>query len=378
MNVAELVGKITAQILRDELQTDSAEDQTTARFVLNLSAEQTAAVAHAVLSDASLNSSIDLKLPRSSVGTFGLPEDTLTDLPATHYRNAACPKSAFLLAYADPSEEASIGELAQLGQPELLERISVWVRTISAGLSLAPQQQLWWEKALTGLRDLRIVSLDGFAAYVLRTRHELEVESRPILHALGAALPAIQLPSDPPYFEAIKERSRGHASEWKRHFNNARARRASLLLKQTSGQILLTEEELKTAFEKVRHQIPEIYHSTIDAFVVAPCGWNDEAAALAECNWEDIKPIFDGLQRERFDLGRDTRQFYDDREPTLLTDEEREYLKRLIGRKTSEDIEEDTTFYEAHRNEIKDDRRLKSAWDRFVYGRPIQPHARWD
>lgn len=372
MNVAELVGKITAEILRDELQTDSSGDQTTARFVLNLSAEQTAAVAKAVQNDPFLNASIELKLPRTSVGSYALPEQTLTDLHATYYRNASCPKSAFLLAYADPNEEASIGELAQLGQPELLDRIPVWIQTISAGLALAPQQQNWWQKALTGLRDLRIVSLDGFAAYVLRTRYELEVEARPMLHALGAAFPAIQLPSDPPYFEAIKERSRGQASEWKRHFNNARNRRASLLLKQTSGQILLTEEELKTSFDKVRHQIAETYHPTIEAFIVAPCGWNDQAADLAECNWEEIKPIFDGLQRERFDLGRNTLQFYDDRDSSLLTDDEREYIKGLVGRKTSEDIEEDTTFYETHRSEIKDDRQLKSAWDRFVYGRPVE------
>ena len=30
----------------------------------------------------------------------------------------------------------------------------------------------------------------------------------------------------------------------------------------------------------------------------------------------------------------------------------------------------DEVFYEAHRNELKEDRKLKSAWDRFVFGRP--------
>jgi S-DNA-T family DNA segregation ATPase FtsK/SpoIIIE len=55
----------------------------------------------------------------------------------------------------------------------------------------------WWEKALTGLRDLRIVSIDRFTAYILRTRRENEEAGRPIVDALGAAMPALRLPNDP-------------------------------------------------------------------------------------------------------------------------------------------------------------------------------------
>ena len=286
MNVAKLVGNVAAAILRDELQLETGGAQTTARFALNLSAEQVAAVAHAVLADPLLSDKIEIKLPRSYVGSYALPEEALTTKAATFYRNADCSKSAFLLAEVEHDEEASLNEVARLGPPELLERTNLWVRTASHQLGIAQQQQDWWEKALTGLRDLRIVSLDRFAAYVLRTQNEIEVDGRSILHALGAALPALHLPRDPAYFEGIKERSRSHASAWKAHFNAAQKRRAGLLLKQTSGQILLSEEELRTAFEKVQHEIPEACHQTIRDFIVAPSGWNDQAAALAECEWE--------------------------------------------------------------------------------------------
>src|SRR4029077_3839465 len=37
---------------------------------------------------------------------------------------------------------------------------------------------------------------------------------------------------------------------------------------------------------------------------------------------------------------------------------------------TTEATEEDNAFYEAHRNELKENRKLKSAWDRFVFGKP--------
>ena len=61
----------------------------------------------------------------------------------------------------------------------------------------------------------------------------------------------------------------------------------------------------------------------------ANSGWNDQAAALAECEWELVKPLFDGLKREQFNLGKATLDFYDEREAELLTIRRTEYLKRL-------------------------------------------------
>lgn len=370
MNVASLVGAVAAAYLREELQADMGAVQSTARYVLNLSAEQVAAVARAVLADPFLNDRIDIKLPISLVNGQGLPAEILTTESATFYRNADCQKSAYLLAEHEHGEDASIREVARLGPPELLERMDLWVREASKSLPIAQEQQRWWEKSLTGLRDLRIVSIDRFAAYILRTRHENEQAGRPIIDALGAAMPALRLPNDPACFGSLKERQRGHASAWKQQFNNAHKRRSGLLLKQTSSQLLLSEEDLRNAFEKVAHQIPNECHPTIEAFIGAPSGWNAQAEALAEQDWEQIKPIFDGLQREKFNLGKDTLEFFSELEEDKLEEEEREYLKLLSKR--SEKIDEDTEFYEAHRSEIKDDKKLKSAWDRFVYGRPIE------
>lgn len=370
MNVASLVGVVAAAYLREELQADTGALQSTARYVLNLSAEQVAAVARTVLADPFLSDRIDIKLPISLVSGQGLPEETLTTESATFYRNADCPKAAYLLAEHEHGEDASIREIAKLGPPELLERIDLWVREASKGLPIAQEQQKWWEKALIGLRDLRIVSIDRFAAYILRTRRENDEAGRPIIDALGAAMPALRLPNDPACFGSLKERQRGHASAWKQQFNNAHKRRAGLLLKQTSSQLLLSEEDLRNAFEKVAHQIPNACHPALEAFIEAPSGWNAQAEALAEHDWEQIKPIFDGLQREKFNLGKNTLEYFGELEEGKLDDEEREYLKLLSKR--SEKIDEDTDFYEAHRSEIKDDKKLKSAWDRFVYGRPIE------
>ena len=118
MNVPKLVGAVSAAVLREQLQPDQSGTQSTGRFVLNLSPEQVAAVAHAVIADPFLNDKIDLKLPMSYVGDFGLPEDALTTWPTTYYRNASCAKAAYLLAEVEHDEQASLNELTPNSVPQ--------------------------------------------------------------------------------------------------------------------------------------------------------------------------------------------------------------------------------------------------------------------
>ena len=69
-------------------------------------------------------------------------------------------------------------------------------------------------------------------------------------------------------------------------------------MKQTPTQALLLEEDLFGSFDKVQGLIPEALHPTIKTFIHANSGWNKEAAALAQCEWELVKPLFDGLKKE--------------------------------------------------------------------------------
>ncbi|MCK1440757.1 FtsK/SpoIIIE domain-containing protein [Bradyrhizobium sp. 15] len=374
MNVSELVGAVCAALLREEVLDDAAgaSPQGTARFALNFSPDHTAAVARAVMNDPLLRDKVEIQLPVSYVGNHGLPDAVLTTKPATYLRNAECTKAILLLASVEHTEEASLHEIARLGPAEIMDRLDLWIRIASSGLHLSSEHAKWWEKASTGLRDIRQVSLDRFATYVLRTRQSVAGDGHPLIHALGAALPALRLPRDSCYFEGIKEKSRGHTSAWRRFFTDAARKRGSLLLKLTPSQLLLSEDDLAAAFVKVKDVIPEAFHRIVEQFVAAGSGWNAEAAALAECEWEDINPLFDGLQREKYNLGQETLNFYAEGEDGLLSAEDSEYLRLLIGRRTTEFRPEDTAFYEAHRNELKEDKKLKSAWDRFVYGRSIE------
>lgn len=372
MNVSELIGSVVALHLRNVL-TDGgdADVQGTARYIVDcLSADQTAAIARCILADPVLRDAIYLKLPQSFLGDQGLPEEVLTTESATFYRDYDIAKPILLVANTGDEEEQSLKELTPLGASELQARPELWVQVAAHGLLLGPDHARWWEKALVGLMELRLFSLDRIGAYVLRTRTAVEGDGLPLLLALGASLPALHFSRDTVFHARIKEKARGHASAWKAQFGAIARNRSCYLQKQTPTQLLLREDDLQASFDRVRDALPEELHARIAAFINAPSGWNPAAADLAECEWETIKPLFDGLRREKFNLGRETKLFYDELQPDLLTEEEGECLRRLEGRSATEPTEEDVAFYEAHRSEIRDDRKLKSAWDRFIFGKP--------
>lgn len=342
----------------------------TARFIIDcLSSSQTAAIARAILADPELSADVDIKLPTRLVGGLGLPMEVLTEERATYLRNAPCSKPALILANTGDDEDQSLQELTRIGAPDLLAEVALWVQIASGDLAVTEEEQRWWAQALRGLGNLHVVSLDLFAEYVLRMRALIDGEGLTVPDALDAALPSLGWPKNSGEFSRIAPRVRGQAAKWRTQFATVHAKRACFLGKQAPSGTVLTGDELKTAFERVKNDIPEKCHQAVGDFIVAPGGWTEASAALAECDWEDIKPLFDGLRRKRFDLGKETIGFYGERNPDLLTDADRQYLERLGDRRTTAAaLDDDRDFYEAHRDEIREDRKLKSAWDRFIFG----------
>jgi DNA segregation ATPase FtsK/SpoIIIE, S-DNA-T family len=370
MTTNELIGRVAANYLRNRLVED--EPTGVARFLLDcMTAEQTAAVAKAILSDPSLSPSIEIKLPLHFVGDQGLPEEILTKERTTYFRNADCQKAALLVANTGDDEEQSLKELVPVGGPQLQSQPELWVNLATEQLPIVDQHKKWWVKALQSLLEVRSFSLDTYAEYVLQTMKAIE-DGHPILHALGFALPALRMPKDTTYFTSLSEKTAGHASKWKTLYTQAIRRRACYLVKQTPTQALLLEDDLRGAFDKVKDVIPDQFHPTIESFIRANSGWNAEASALAHCEWEFVQPLFDGLKREKFNIGKATLEFYDEREAGMLTDDERDYLKRLSDAKRIEAQEEDEEFYRRHRNELKELPSLKAKWDRFVFGAPVE------
>ena len=369
MTPRELVGHVAAAYLRRELS--GGDEDSVARYVVDgLGVEQTAAVARAVLADPWLAERVAIRLPVDVFAAEGLPNEVLTIHPATVYRDADCDRAAYLVtSVGEGGEEQSLQDLSRLGGAELLERMAGWVDAVGDGLGLDEDSRVVFERALNGLAQLRATSLDRFAGYVLRVRDAVETEGHPLVDALGAALPALRLPNDRKAFAGVKERSRRHTSAWQREFANLYRRRRGYLLKETPTQLILNEDELRTAFAKSREAIPEEHHRVIEGFISAHPGWNEAAADLADRDWEQVKPLFEGLARERFNIGTETQRFYAEGEAGLLSTDEEEYLRLLAVRNPSEPRDDDNEFYEAHRDELGEDRKLRSAWDKLIYGR---------
>lgn len=366
-----LIGQVACAYLREH--SSETEDSGTARFLLDcFSRDQLVEIVRAVLSDPLMARIVEIKLPEHYIGDSDLPEHVLTGERTTYFRNCACTKPVLLVANTGDDEEQSLKDLVPIGSSQLCAEPDIWVRIASEGLPVADDHKKWWSQSVKGLLDARAISLEHLADYISASREAVSQSGHPILAALGYALPALRAPRDTTFFSSLNAKSAGHASKWKSLFATVFKKRSCYLIKQTPTQALLTDDDLQAAFTKVADSIPPEIHPIIQSFISAPSGWNLEAKALAECEWELIRPLFDGLKREKFNLGAATLEFYAERDDELLSSEERDYLNRLSQRKALDPDDEDEDFYRNHRQELKEKPSLKARWDRFIFGSPVE------
>ncbi|MCG9890105.1 MAG: DNA translocase FtsK [Thermosynechococcaceae cyanobacterium MS004] len=374
MQTIELIGQVAANFLKRSIQTDEAGEGV-ARFLLNrLTAQQVATICQTILQDSELSPLIKIQVPRDLVGNYSLPNEILTDERTVHLRHSVCDRQALLLANISDDQAQSLNDITSVGAQELKGQIEFWIDLAAKDLAIPNEQIEYWRKALNGLQKVGTPSLENFAEYIFQTRSRIFEQSLPVIDALGWALPALRLPRDSGYFRAIPETQLGQTQRWEKLFQQAFAKRACLLLKQTSNRKPIDEQDLQTAFDKVKDDIPAIAHPTIQSFIASSAGWTLETEALSKLEWEsdNINTLFSGLQAQKTDLASLTLDFFNDEYPETLTDSEIQYINTLKKRKTKEALDEDREFYDAHRQELEGDRKLKAKWDKFVYGQPIE------
>ena len=373
METIELIGQVAADFLKRSIQTDEASEGT-ARFLLNrLTAQQIAAICQTILQDPKLAPLIRIQVPRGLVEGYNLPDEILTDERTVHLRHADCDRPVLLLANINDDQAQSLIDIASLSAQELKGQIDCWIDLAAKDLAIPNEQIDYWRKALNGMQKVGTPSLENFAEYIIQTRARILAESLPVIDALGWALPALRLPRDSGYFRAIPETQLGQTQRWEKLFQQAFAKRACLLLKQTPSRKPIDEQDLQTTFGKVKDDIPAIAHPIIQSFIAGSSGWTSEAEALAQFEWEseNISALFSGLRTQTTNIGSLTLEFFKDEYPDALTETESQYIKALVSRK-KEALDEDREFYDAHRPELEVDRKLKAKWDKFVYGQPVE------
>lgn len=374
MDSNQLVGHIIVNYLKIKLQ-DSLDDTGTGRYMLDcLTPDQCIAATKVILEDSNLQGRICVKLPRDFVAGAVLPERVLTTKRTTYYRNAACDEEALLVADTGDDERLSLKELTPIGANQLLAQPALWVEHVLNYYSIAldDNQVTWWKQCLVGLQEAKSYSLDRFARYILETCHNIVVEGEPLLEALGLALPALQIPRDKIYFRVLNEKTARHKNRWSSLFQKAATKRACYIFKQNPNQSYLEKEHLENAFQKCSEDIPTNYHPLVHSYIQSDHGWNQAADDLCRCEWEEICCLFTGLKSEKFNLARATLDFFDERYPEDLNENEIDYLDRLKKRRLTTSNEEDDEFFDNHRQELKELPVLKSKWDKFVFGTPIE------
>lgn len=375
MNAHELIGLIAAKIIKQASPLRDADDTTVARFLLDrLTREQVAEICRQILYDVVLQGNVEIKLPQKQYAQENLPESLLTDERTTYWRNASCDKPILILANNEDDQRQSLRELTSLGSKELKGQISLWIEVASSHLPLTDDAKKQWAKALQGLQQADDFTLEKFADYVVSIRNCIERDQFPIVDALGFALPALDIPRDTCYFQSLPEKSRTTTSKWQKMYQDAITKRACLLRKHLPNQQRIDDSDLRTQFDNVRDQINQDAHECIEDFIKAPDDWTPESAQLAQFEWDTdgISGLFTGLRTRKVDLATETIEFFENEDPSELTQDDQHYLENLSKRRKGEAGDEDTDFYDCHHLTLSKNRSLKAKWDRFVYGKPIE------
>ncbi|MCM3665841.1 FtsK/SpoIIIE domain-containing protein [Mesobacillus subterraneus] len=374
MNQLDLIGKVATEYLRANLNMDG-ESEGVARFLLDrLTGRQVARICEEILSDIDLSSYIEIKVPCKLVEGYNLPEEVTTDEKTTYWRNAPLSKPAIILANTNDDQGQSLRDITTIGANDLKSNPEFWVNIASAGLALTAEQKKYWKQALNGLQSISDYSLEKFSQYVVEVRNKILNDSVPLISALGWALSSLRIPRDSALFEAIPEKYLGHKNRWADLYLTSITKRACYLIKQYPNREIIENEDLQSSYNKVKEDIPDHVQPIIESFIQAKTGWTMESEALADFEWErdSVYMFFSGIKTKKVDLGTQTLEHLEDEYSDIITQDDRDYLDTLSKRTTTEPSEEDREFYETHRQELDTNRSLKSKWDRFVYGKPIE------
>jgi S-DNA-T family DNA segregation ATPase FtsK/SpoIIIE len=378
MNALELIGKVAARALSRMLREGERDANSTARFLLDrLKAEEVAHICLSIHTDETLRQSFEIHIPKSLVSLdmaykYQLPETYLTEEKATFWRNAACHKDALLIANTSDDQGQSLKELTTINAEMLKGYAEIWCQIASEDLPLTQAHLKQWEQALKGLESTIPCSLMQFATYVLETRNRL-LQKQQLVNALGWALPALRTPRDSNLFASIPNTKLAHKAEWQKRFQQTKQQRTCFLEKQTPKREYLDDDDLRKRFDEYKDRIDASAHSVIESFLQAQPGWSEASQALSEFEWEDqcIGLLF-VLKASHSHLADHTLDFYKDEYPDTLTSDEVDYLYLFKKRgKERDPLDQDRDFYEKHRQEMALKPSLKSKWDKFIYGAPI-------
>ena len=193
----------------------------------------------------------------------------------------------------------------------------------------------------------------------------------PLQKAIDNALPSLRLPRYAGYFDRIPEKKRDAPTEWNRVFRRLLGRIRPLLVRETDRGDPIPQKLLRSNLEDLQDRVTDSERGAIEDFIDADLrldGWSGSQKAFVELDWRSVSDLFEGVtKRTSLTLGEQTIKFFDDEFDDQLDDDERELLAGTFPKEPSEDLQE---FVESHRELFARDKKLSSAWERYIYRNP--------
>ena len=376
-----IIGRVGANILSKRITNPSQPGDSAALFRLDkLSAVQIASVARAILASPDLTARVQLMIPVALVEGQGLPPEILIAHNAGYVRNnAETTKAAILTANGNEHNLSdTLGHVMAIGAKEMLADPETWCEAALqvGGLAPVPDDRAAFHAAMSGLvhsAELSLAQMGDFCSDVIEA---ITTRGLAIRDAIGFAMPRLGLPRDSAFFSNAKTFPTTR-KPWQKAFTKLFTQRAPLLKKIRPNGQPLDREELLERIETNASEISEGVRLALEAFVDAPAGDVEAAAALAEFEWEGdgVYLAFDKPKERQVGLADATIRFLDhdcDQENTLDEDG-RKLLEDLKSRERRSDFnDEDEAFFIKHRRLLEQDVKLCGRWEKALYGKPIE------
>lgn len=372
-----LIGRIAAGLIQTTLD-QGVEETGCARFLVHAVADdEVIAIVEAVDTDPLLAARLEICLPRYRFeGMAGVKPAHLTDHATTYLRHAECPREGRVMVLTDDSQMQSMAQVEPLDAEALLDesRAGKWIDAASDTLALEDETKIEWQAALVALLRMHRAGLRQIAQFVSATAAKL-ASGENLSRSLGASLTALRLPRYDGLFDDLAPAKRHQPSQWRSRFE-AHWRRECYIAKRDRSQMPLpSRAKLREKLEELREQMREEVQTAVAAYIESPDGASEASFSLFHTDWSELQQFFEEAQKsEGRSLGLETSDFYQIRDPELLTNAEREYLKVFAEQRRQNPTKapEDEAFYAAHAGELREDRRLAALWERFIFGQRVE------
>ena len=371
----ELISAVALSYISEQL---SREQEGTVRFcMVGLEESLVTAIANAANSNHEIAGHIEIKISEIFDRGSVLPANLISNESITHWRHCNLPDGKRGVLFAATQEELqrndkSVEKISKIETDTLRSEYDSWIdKSGITGQVLDNSKRRHLKTALISANETHAArTIETYADFVLSISKGILDQGLPLQKAVDNALPSLKLPRNSGYFDRISDLKRGQLAEWNKIFRKLHTRIRPLLVHENEKGEPISDQLAKN-FEEIKERFNPEDQQVINDFISAdltPDQWLDSQKKLVDLDWLSISDIFDGVTRTQpIPLGEKTKQFFEDEFDDPLQPEEIDLLSATFPKLPSEDLQE---FYESYREHLSRDKKLSSAWEKYIYRNP--------